>query len=157
MVGRCQLDIPTRLLYCKLLQPFTQLLVPKKKKRVITHLERVITRQREKINRFGKSRLPNHASPPPLYFICRYQKLYYYCTLTSASTLIFLTIWPPICLFFIKSRTWWYVNAYLHALIQLYYSSISSCSVLHWYITAPLCKFRIFLHLSFSCKVFVII
>jgi hypothetical protein len=45
-------------------------------------------------------------------FICRYQKLYYYCTLTSASTLIFLTIWPPICLFFIKSHTWWYVTAY---------------------------------------------
>ncbi len=89
-------------------------------------------------------------------FICHYWKLHYYCTLTSASTLIFLTIWPPICLFFIKSRTWCYVTAYLHALIQLYYSFTSSCNVLHWYITAPLCKFRIFLHLSFSCKVFVI-
>ncbi len=89
-------------------------------------------------------------------FICHYQKLYYYCTLTSALTLIFLTIWPPICLFFIKSCTRWYVTAYLHALIQLYYSFTSTCSVLHWYITGPLCKFRIFLHLSFSCKVFVI-
>ncbi len=89
-------------------------------------------------------------------FICRYQKLYYYCTLTSALTLNFLTIWPPICLFFIKSRTWWYVTAYLHVLIQLYYSFTSSCSVLHRYITGPLCKFRIFLHLMFSCKVFVI-
>jgi hypothetical protein len=35
-------------------------------------------------------------------FICRYQKLYYYCTLTSALTLIFLTIWPPICLFLLN-------------------------------------------------------
>ncbi len=33
-------------------------------------------------------------------FICRYQKLYYYCTLTSMSTLIFLTNWPPTCLIF---------------------------------------------------------
>ncbi len=88
-------------------------------------------------------------------FICRNQKLYYYCTLTSASTLIFLTNWPPICLFFIKWRTWWYVIVYLHELIQLYYSVTSSCSVLHRYITVPLCKFRIFSHLSFSCKVFV--
>ena len=76
-------------------------------------------------------------------FICRYRKLYYYCTLTSVSTLIFLTNWPPICLLFIKWRTWWYVTDYLHALIQLYYSFTSSFSVLHWYITAPLCKFRI--------------
>ncbi len=37
-----------------------------------------------------------------------------------------------------------------------YYSFTSTCSVLHWYITGPLCNFRIFLHLSFSCEVFVI-
>ncbi len=88
-------------------------------------------------------------------FISHYQKFYYYCTLTSALTLIFLMIWPPICLFFIKTRIWWYVTAYLHALIQKIYSFTSSCSVLHWYNTGPLCKFRIFLHLLFSCKVFV--
>ncbi len=56
---------------------------------------------------------------------------------------------------FIKWCTWWYVAVYLHALIQLYYSFTSSCSVLHWYITVLLCKFRIFSHSSFSCKVFV--
>ncbi len=88
-------------------------------------------------------------------FICHYQKLYYYCTLTSVSTLIFLTNWPPICLFFIKWCTWWYVTVSLHAFIQLYYCFTSSCSVLCWYITVPLCKLRIFLHLSFSCEVFV--
>ncbi len=86
-------------------------------------------------------------------FICRYQKLFYYCTLTSALSLIFLTNWPPIFLFFIKWRIWWYVTVYLHTLIQLYYSFTSSCSILHWYVTVPLCKFRIFSHLSFSCEV----
>jgi hypothetical protein len=88
-------------------------------------------------------------SRPPTTYVFSYAitkiNIITYCNLTSASTLIFLMIWPPICLFFIKSCTWWYVTAYLHALIQLYYSFTSTCSVLHRYITGPLCKFRIYL------------
>ncbi len=64
--------------------------------------------------------LPNHASSPPLYFHMPLPKI----VLLLCSDFCLNTYFPdnlashlPI---FIKSRTWWYVTAYLHALIQLY-------------------------------------
>ena len=36
--------------------------------------------------------------------------------------LIFVAILAPFCHFLIKSRTWWYVGAYVYAPLQLYYS-----------------------------------
>ncbi len=90
-------------------------------------------------------RLPNHASPPLLYFHMLLPKI----VLLLYSDFCIDTYFPD------KSHPFWYVTVYLHALNQLYYSITSSCSVFHWYITAPLCKFRIYLHLLFSCEVFL--
>ncbi len=84
-------------------------------------------------------------------FICRYKKLYYYCTLTYALILFFLSILTPISLFLLNpAHGGKSLLIYMHLLqsnIHLHPPEVYCIDS-----TSPLCNFRIYSHLLFFLR-----
>ena len=98
------------------------------------------------------SRLPKHITPRHLYFhmpLPRNVLLFY--SDCCADTYYPGHFGSLSACFFFKSRTWWYVLAYLHAPHQLTIQ-LHPPGVFYLYITSPDLS-NVFSHLPFSCKI----
>ncbi len=86
-------------------------------------------------------------------FMCRYRKMYHYCTLTAAWTLIFLTISADVSLFLIISPQESCDIVHLPIWSQFSFSFIPTRLCLYFAITSPLWICFFFSRLHVTCAI----